>query len=177
MKADAQWNVDNKNTKLTTPKGVAAYAYVDKTEGIDGTDTGKYSLTLVMDPGPETSKFVHKYQALVADAQSKVDKPFNNSPIKENDDGTVSIRFKSKFQPSVLSPSLKPLPPEVPKGSVVRVGTKPFCYTAFGGGVSLYLNVIQMIERGTGGGDSGGFEFEAEDSDTPFETDDDDVDF
>ena len=150
-KADKLWNKKNWNIRLVTPAATASWCHLDKTEVIDGDETNKYSITLVLPAAaPETLQFVNKYLEIKSQCQQLVDKDFGNEGYKMGEDGSYEFKFKSKRKPVVVDSKKNLVTERVMGGAKVKCIVKPWFYTGLGGGVSLQLVSVQVLEMSDG---------------------------
>lgn len=190
-----------KAERFVSPKGIASYPYLTKPDTKFNPD-GEYKVSLIV-AGDDSSKIIalltEKHKAAVAqvkkeNAGKRVKE--GDLPFIENDDGTVTFKFKMKAKvtpkkgdpfeqkPALFDAKGKPLTgePKVGGGSTIKVSYEvvPY-YTAIAGvGVSLRMKAVQIIElkEYSGGGDAESYGFceedgfEADEDDTPpFDTD------
>ena len=183
--------------RFVSPKGIASYPYLTHPDTKFNPD-GEYKVSLIVasDDASKTIAFLtEKHRAAVAqvkkeNAGKRVKE--GDLPIIENEDGTVTFKFKMKAkvipkkgepfeqQPALFDAKGKPLTGEtkVGGGSTIKVCYEvvPY-YTAIAGvGISLRLKAVQIIELkeysgGGGNAESYGFGeeegFEAGEGDTP----------
>lgn len=190
-----------KAARFVSPKGIASYPYLTKPDTKFNPD-GEYKVSLSV-AGDAASKAIdfllEQHEAAVAKAKKEnAGKRVKESelPFIENDDGTVTFKFKLKAKvtpkngdtfeqkPALFDAKGKPLTGEtkVGGGSVVKVSYEvvPYYTAIAGAGVSLRLKAVQIIElkeySGGGNAESYGFGeeegFEASEEDTqPFDAD------
>jgi hypothetical protein len=171
-----------------TPKvsaGYAKYLYEKDTEGKFA--SGKYKLEIRMPKGDEeVEKFVKKIMKAHADAGDNQYKPVKDGDnIKSESDkrkdfarGHYLMVFKSTRAPTCVDSKKNPLKTEITGGDVIKVAFNAKPYEAFGGGLALYLNAVQLIEKNGGGGvdefgEEEGFVTESNGSDEFVETNSD----
>ena len=191
-----------KAERFVSPKGIASYPYLTKPDTKFNTE-GEYKVSLLVS-GDDASKAIDfltkQHKAAVSKAQKEnAGKRVKESelPFIENDDGTVTFKFKMKAKvtpkkgdpfeqkPALFDAKGKPLTgePKVGGGSVIKVSyeVEPYYTAIAGAGVSLRLKAVQIIElkeySGGGNAESYGFGeeegFEADEDDTPpFDTSD-----
>lgn len=150
--------------KIQTPKGTAGNLYLvrpDTTFGPMG--TYKMDITLNAAEGGKLLKAC-KEEATRALGSKKAAKA--RLPGNENSDGTVTFRFRSRSKPNLYDSTAALLEPEtvealrIGDGSTIRVKGEAEAYKGFGGGVTLLLYEIQIIDLV----ESGGFEPDADGS-------------
>jgi hypothetical protein len=94
-------------------------------------------------------------------------------PFVENDDDTVTFTFKSKKKPKLFDAKGNPIRNteglQRIAGSTIKVKGAFSSYEGFGGGVTAYLNDVQIIKLVEGGG--GGFGDESEGDDDGYVAD------
>jgi hypothetical protein len=157
-----------------TPKGVAALANIDKPHTKGKYADGKYKVTLKLEKGvDENDAFVAGLREMAKAAAEKQKAAWGKKklehfdPVKDGDDsdyeadeGFWLVKFKSKDKPDCRDAKKRPLPKTVKiyGGDVIKVafGTKAFNEPVQGkGGISLFLNAVQLIEKNAAyGGDA-----------------------
>ncbi len=171
---------ESKRENILTPVGFAKWAHVQTPKqpfkderGVSKGDP-KYQIDVVFsESDPEWAKFVaaikRRMDALPQQVDKKTQKPIDKQdPIKfelgEDDKptGRKYITFKTgeKFAPGVFDKYNEPMKEAVGNESKVRVSFTPVAYEAFGGGLALYLNAVQvleLVEFGKRSADSYGF--------------------
>jgi hypothetical protein len=170
----------NKHTTMTTPAGVAKWAWITKAD-TKFNEEGEYKVTLVLDQDtatPVINKIEKEldvfYKGLKAQGKKKIKeavRPYGEEVDDEGDPtGNVEFKFKSKakYKPRipVFDAKGKPLTDvEVWSGSTIKVNTALSPYEApIGAGLSMRLNAVQVIDLVQGsGGTAEGFGFGEED--------------
>jgi hypothetical protein len=141
-----------KKERLLTPVGEAKWAHVHipKEPFAGDKDKGKkYSIDVVFDPTDPA------WKAWGADIKSRA--PGGKGvPIKQEKDegdnptGRYFSTFKTgeQYPPRVFDKYGKEIPKDVliGNGSKVRVSFTPATYEGFGGGLTLYLSAVQVLE-------------------------------
>ena len=188
-----------KAERFVSPKGIASYPYLTNPDTKFNPD-GEYKVSLIV-AGDDASKVIdfltEKHKAAVAQAkQENAGKRVKEGelPFIENDDGTVTFKFKLKAKvtpkkgdpfeqkPALFDAKGKPLTGEtkVGGGSTIKVSYEvvPYYTAIAGAGVSLRLKAVQIIElkaysgggnaESYGFGEEEGFEADDEDNDPPF---------
>ena len=188
--------------RFVSPKGIASYPYLTKPDTKFNPD-GEYKVSLIV-AGDDASKAIdfltEKHNASVAQAKKEnAGKRVKEGelPFIENDDGTVTFKFKMKAKvtpkkgdpfeqkPALFDAKGKPLTgePKIGGGSTIKVSYEvvPYYTAIAGAGVSLRLKAVQIIElkeysgggnaESYGFGEEEGFEADDEDNDPPFDTD------
>ncbi len=188
--------------RFVSPKGIASYPYLTNPDTKFNHD-GEYKVSLIV-AGDDASKAIdfltEKHKAAVAQAKKEnAGKRVKEGelPCIENDDGTVTFKFKLKAKvtpkkgdqfeqkPALFDAKGKPLTGEtkVGGGSTIKVSYEvvPYYTAIAGAGVSLRLKAVQIIElkeysgggnaESYGFGEEEGFEADDEDNAPPFDTD------
>lgn len=158
--------MSEKKQQFTTPVGFAKYAYLSKPKQFTD-DRGKpkgepkYQIEVYFDPtNPDWKAVAADLQKMINAVPTQYDdekQPLKKQALfkKELDDndqptGRYYITFKTgtKFRPGVFDEYGQLIPENILIGneSRVRVNYTPAAYTAFGGGVNLYLNAVQVVE-------------------------------
>lgn len=165
--------------RLLTPVGEAKWAHVHTPKkAFDDRAEPKFQIDVVFDPkDPAWQSFGKDVQARVKACGGK------NSPLKpevegEDDKPTgrwyCTFKTGAKFAPGVFDRFGKPIPPDVlvGNGSKVRVSYSPKPYEGFDGGLTMYLNAVQvleLVEYKPKSAQNYGFETEQEPSSAPSE--------
>lgn len=142
-----------KKERKKTPIGEAKWAHIRKPkDAFDNTGSPKYQIDVVFDPKDK------EWKEWATDLRERVEAAkLSNVPIKpeKNQDGEATGRFFATFKTG------EQYPPKVfdadgrddtaadyliGNGSTVRIGYTESEYTGFGGGITLYLSAIQIIE-------------------------------
>lgn len=160
--------MSEKTTRLLTPIGFAKWAHVQTPKAAfiekDGRSKGdpKYMIDVCFSAeNADWKKWATELNAVIKSLPEQVDKRTGvitpkQMPIKrefDSDDkptGRYYVTFKTgeKFKPALFDKFGVSIPETVLIGneSKVRVAYSPVPYDAFGGGVALYLNAVQVIE-------------------------------
>lgn len=169
-----------KATTHITPMGVASYPWVTKPDTKFNAD-GEYSISLTFrdDDAAITTLLNQELDKSLEKAkeenQGKKIKQAD-SPVVENDDGTITLKFKLKAKvtpkngepfeqrPALFDSKNKPLGRDVKigGGSKVKVAFEviPFYTALVGAGISLRLKAVQLIDLVEyAGGDGGSYGF------------------
>ena len=135
--------------RIVSPVAQARFANLTETEKFDGTDTGKYSLTLVFNKDD-----VAPIEKAIAQANGGK----GRSPLKEidamaeYDAGKFKLKAKSKYQVKAVNTNGESIDLDrVQGGAEVRVQLGFAPYTQQGGGVTVYLGNIQVLREGSSG--------------------------
>jgi hypothetical protein len=194
-----------KKARLLTPVGFAKWAYVHTPKAAftekDGKPKGdpKYMIDVCFAPDdPAWKAWASSLTASIKALPVQTDK-HTGDPIKKQmplkreldiDDqptGRYYVTFKTgdRFKPGVFDKFGVPIPDTVLIGneSKVRVSYTPSEYSAFGGGIALYLNAVQVLElveyksqnAAAYGFDVEPLPTESQDSGNPFDNMDDDI--
>jgi hypothetical protein len=127
-----------------SPIGEAQYCFVNKTRPVFEEDKGKkeprYSLDLLLD---KDDKDVIAWAKSIS-ALTK----FKKMPFSVDNDGKLRVRFSSRFKPIAKDANNNNMPENVivSSGSILRVAYVPAEYPGFGGGITLYLHGVQVIQ-------------------------------
>lgn len=193
-----------KRERFNTPVGEARWAHLQKPKAAYVDEKGKskgepkYMIDVVFTPAeePEWKEWARKLVAEVKALPTQKDKTSNTAIPKQSNlkpevdaedqpTGRWYVTFKTsdKFKPAVFDRVGQLLPDGtlVGNGSRVRVNYTPQSYEAFGGGVTLYLNavqVVELVEYKAQRASAYGFEEQAPSNGTPSgESEDDDLPF
>ncbi len=134
-----------------SPEGVAAYTWLDKPD--TRFDKNKYTVTLVLPKGvKENDEFVKAIKAAHAEAGSGKDEgPAKDGDKRKEDEfnGKWTIIFNTKDTPKQVDALKAELPAgqSARSGDLVRIAFNPATYDGFGGGITLYLNAVQIIDK------------------------------
>lgn len=181
--------------RFVSPKGTASYPYLTKPDTKFNPD-GEYKVSLIV-AGDDARKAIdflaEQHEVAVAKAKKEnAGKRVKEGdlPFIENDDGTVTFKFKLKAKvtpkkgdpfeqkPVLFDAKGKPLvgEPKVGGGSTIKVSYEvvPYYTAIAGAGVSLRLKAVQIIElkEYSGGGDAESYGFGEEEG---FEAGEDDI--
>jgi hypothetical protein len=163
---------------FTTPKGAAGYSNLTKPDTKFDAE-GKYKTTLTISKEAAEALIAVAHEEAeellenVLNAPVKGKKPAKlkklddlTFPFEENDDDTVTFTFKSKKKPKLFDAKGNPIRDDdlrVGAGSTIRVKGAFSGYEGFGGGVTAYLNEVQIVKLVEFGG--GGFEADEDEED------------
>ena len=189
-----------KAARFVSPKGIAYYPYLTKPDTKFNAD-GEYKVSMIV-AGDADSKAIDFMTEQHEDAVAKARKENAGKRVKEgdlpfieNDDGTVTFKFKLKAKvtpkngdtfeqkPALFDAKGKPLTgaQNIGGGSTIKVSYEvvPYYTAIAGAGISLRLKAVQVIELkeysggGTaesyGFGEEEGFESSDEDNAPPFD--------
>lgn len=187
-----------KAPRFVSPKGAASYPYLTKPDTKFNPD-GDYKVNLIVqaeDAAQAIELLTKEHEASVAKAKAEnKGKRVKEGelPFIENDDGTVTFKFKLKAKvtpkkgdpfeqkPALFDAKGKPLTgePKIGGGSTIKVSYEiiPYFTAIAGAGVSLRLKAVQILELKEfgGGGNAEGYGFGEEEG--GFEADEDDAPF
>jgi hypothetical protein len=154
---------DKRIEYLMTPVGVAHYPHLFEVDKM----AGKYTIQLEL-AEDDAEALIAKMKDAVK-AWGTTDK----IPMKVKD-GKVLFTFKTKKEPRVVDAQNRPVPSttRIGSGSKVRIKGSLVPYEGLGGGITAYLNGVQLVDLVEWGGGAG---FEAidgytvgDDGDVPF---------
>lgn len=172
--------------RYVTPTGTAQYPWLTKPDTKFNPD-GDYSVALTFrdDDGQFSTLINSEFEKSVAKA--KEENPTSkkireaDSPITENEDGSITLKFKLKAKvtpkngepfeqrPALFDAKGKPLDNSVKIGGGTKMKVSfeivPFYTALVGAGLSLRLKAVQVIDlvEYSGGGDGSAFGFGKED--------------
>ena len=136
---------------IISPQGVAAYAWVHKPD-TKFDDEGKFKVDLVLDK-KEIDDKAKAFLKMLSSKDKKLVKDGDKHKSGENGEnpfaGKWHVTFKSSYAPDLRDAAKQKLPADVKvySGDVIRVAFSMAEYEGFGGGYTLYLNAIQLIEK------------------------------
>jgi preprotein translocase subunit SecD len=165
-----------KKVLVVTPPGTAAYAFIHKKDTEGQYATKKFKVTIVADGDADVSemrsKSIEAFRAKFPNVKIKDDEikmPFKSGDDHKNEEfrGKILIDTKSEYKPDVRDTKRQPLKKgvQVRSGDVIRAVVNLFPYeqtekvregkktvnvTVYG--VSAQLNLVQLIEKRSGGG-------------------------
>jgi hypothetical protein len=156
-----------------TPKGIASFAHLATPDTKGQYADNKFKVTLKLKKGEKVNEsFVKELRAEATAAAKQQMADWNKKklehfdPVKDGDDkdeaekkGTAGfwlITFKGKYKPKTVDAKRRPLPQGVLVlgGDEIKVayGTKPFAKAVQNkGGISLYLNAVQLLQKNNDG--------------------------
>jgi hypothetical protein len=132
--------------KIVSPVCEARFPNLTSTEKFDGTDTGKYSLTIILD-----EKDIKPIEKAIAEANGgKGNNPLKQIPADaEYDAGKYKLKAKSQFQVKAVNRNKESIDlSRVGGGASIRVQLGFAPYTQGGGGVTVYLGNVQVLKEG-----------------------------
>jgi hypothetical protein len=147
---------------MITPQAFAGYAknlYVPDTDGKYADN--KYKLQVRLPKGSdEVEAFVKKLTDMHDDANFGPNTPVKDGDALESDNikaiefgrGHYLMTFKSKRLPTFVDSQKQPMVEQIDGGDMVKIAFNMVPYEAFGGGHALYLNAVQLIQKGGNGG-------------------------
>lgn len=168
---------------VVSPVGVAAYAWVNKpdTKFAKPGENGKYKITLVLDDTEDNRSFLSKIEAAAREIAPQMDPvvkmkrvlthtpwslPEDDDPsdekLKEEFKGKIRLTANSDFKPGQIDSNRQGLPEDifVMSGDHVRIKAMVKPFDGLGGGISLKLKTVQLINKvhRAGGVDTSGFD-------------------
>ncbi|SAK95794.1 hypothetical protein AWB76_07197 [Caballeronia temeraria] len=147
---------------FTTPKGPAGYTNLSKPDTkFDPEGKYKTSITLPREQAEKLMELAQEEANELAVLDKKTKKIVMPEGIKypyvENDDDTVTFTFKTKKKPKLFDAKGNPIRNaddlRIGGGSTIRVKGAFSSYEGFGGGVTAYLNEVQLIKLVEFGGE------------------------
>jgi len=146
-----------KMERLLTPVGEAKWAHVQEPKaGFNDKEEPKYCIDVVFSPDDaEWAEWAKGIKVLADEAGGgnpvKWEKNKDpNDPKKKLKTGNLVASFHTsvKMKPGLFDYKGVPMGDEVlvGNGSMVRINYSPKAYPGFGGGVTLYLNAIQVMD-------------------------------
>jgi hypothetical protein len=164
-------------TNFITPVALAKFCWLDKPDaGFDGKSAPKFKIRGLLEDTPEIRSAIEAAMATgLAEAKRdaiKLKKIFKNpftfpEDVDEDDfeiaEGATRAKFdedhrgkiffdaKTGFKPGLIDTALQDLPEDVKimSGDMVKVKAEVMPYEGFGGGFTLRLKVVQLIEKNT----------------------------
>lgn len=135
-------------SKYVSPKGTAGYPKLTRPDTKFKAE-GEYSTSLTMGKkiaAPLVAQIEEAYvEEFGAKAVAKA-----NYPFKEDDEGNITFKFKSKNKPKLFDAGGKPIKDEelnVGSGSVLKVAGAISCRAVSGKNyATLYMNQVQVID-------------------------------
>jgi len=142
--------------RFNTPCGEARWCYVQEPKApFDRKGDPKYEVTIIFDP--KDAIWVNWCKTICASVKASNGK---HNPIKwetEKDKqgvkvktGKLAVRFRTgaQYKPGLFDKFGRKMPDGtlIGNGSKIVVNYSPDTYTGFDGGVTLYLNAIQVME-------------------------------
>jgi hypothetical protein len=148
--------MNEKHERLLTPIGEARWAHVQEPkQPFEGKGEAKYQIDVVFDPADtEWKQWGREITARVKASPGK------HNPIKWDvkvdgkgakvKTGKLMATFKTgaRFKPPLFDKFGRPLADGtlIGNGSRVRINYTPAPYEGFGGGITLYLNAVQVVD-------------------------------
>lgn len=157
--------MSEKKQKLLTPVGFAKWAWLNKPKQFKdekGNNKGepKYQIEVYFDPSnPDWKAWAGILQTLITsvpvqkngEGEAMPKQKLFKKEMDDNDQATgryyVTFKTNEKFKPGIFDRYGQEMPDSVMIGneSSVKINYSVSAYTAFGGGVNLYLNAVQVI--------------------------------
>ena len=149
--------MSKKIQRINTPIGEVRFSYLDKPRpAYDDKGKPKFEITLrFKQDDPDWKKFCTEITGMVKAIGERAGNPIHWETEKDENDkkvktGFLAIRFATgeQFKPAVFDAYGRPLPEgvRVGNGSMARVNCNPAPYEGFGGGITMYLNAVQITE-------------------------------
>lgn len=165
---------------INTPPGFAVFAWLNEPD-TKYNEAGEYKLTVSLEDTPAVRAMLERIESEARAAAPQMSPPvklkrvLSSVPWKlpEDDDPTdpdfreelrdrIRITAKSKFKPGFVDSKVQTLPEDVWPARGDKVSLKAYIkpYDGLGGGISLRLKTVQLIEKNFRGGgvDAEGFE-------------------
>ncbi len=178
-------------TKMTSPKGVAVWPWLNEPDTRWDTSEYKVSLKVYGKPAMEFTQLLEEfYKQGYTDLAKELKKPKlkkANMPWSEvvddqgNLTGEIEFKFKNKSsyeyegktienRVALIDRAGKIVESRIGSGSEIKIGFEPYVWhvPSMGVGMTLRLKAVQVLElvEYGGGSSSGDFEFEFEDTTT-----------
>jgi PDZ domain-containing secreted protein len=140
---------------FTTPIGAAGYSNLTRPDTKYDPD-GVYKTSITV-PADKAEKIIEKAKELAVDELGPKKASKATIPVKENEDGTVTIRLKTKNKPKLFDAKGNLIRNadelRVGGGSTIRAkGSMKAYENGSNIGISFYLNEVQIIKLQAGGG-------------------------
>lgn len=147
--------------EFKTPKGIASFPSLEKTEFYQGKDMGYFKTKLILTPA-EAKPLVEACKEVAVDEYGPKKAGVVSMLFKKDADENYVFQFKSKHNPVIYDAKGKVVTEElkIDSGSIIKVsGTfKPKQGTQ---GINAFLNAVMVVELKSYGGD---YAFDAEDA-------------
>lgn len=156
-----------KRINFVSPKGIAVYPHITKADTVGEYADNKYKVQLQLDP-TDLAKVKQQIAQIASQFKYKVSTP--HMPFKMGKDGVELLVAKSKYLPAIIDAQRNTIvdkwnPPgedvlrtiKVGPGSIIKIGCTPFAYDK---GLSLQLEIVQIIQSSGGGANLDGFDEE-----------------
>ena len=131
---------------LFSPLATAGFAHLQEPDSVGDYADGKWKIQLYFEDNAEFREFRDAVMLLYKGGRE---------PFKEQEDGTFLLNPKTAHKPSIVDAKLQPITDDVYKGSKVIASVTPAPYE---GGLTTYLNAVQVIELVTRDNGLSGFE-------------------
>jgi hypothetical protein len=145
---------EEKKPKLSivTPKGRALFVYLKEPNKRFNADNDKLECSIILDRNEAS------VQEFITKVEEFADKCGVPCPIKDGKtEGEVVLKSKTKLKPAVLDAHRNVIPEaesEFRSGSTIKLWVVFQPYDQLGGGLTAYLNGVQLLSRVNGGGDA-----------------------
>ena len=151
--------------RIITPKGVAAWAWCKEPDVKFNPENPDYKITVVLDDNKESramcDDIIAKGKAHAVADGVKLKKVFklpfdlpedddtDDEDFKEEFKGKIRLTGKSKYKPKQIDAAMRPLTEDiyVMSGDAVKVRFAVKSYDGFGGGITVKLDLIQLLEK------------------------------
>lgn len=133
---------------FVSPKGTAAYAWITKPDTKFNPE-GVYKTTVIVDDPAAAAPFIEAIKEVYVEEHGTKKLAKAQLSYEENEDGTVSFKFKSQHKPKLFDSKGKPITGDVKigNGSKIKVSGGFGAYDKGANtGVTLYLNAVQIID-------------------------------
>lgn len=130
--------------KLVTPRGSLLWPKLFKPDTKFNPD-GVYSTGIVMHlEDPKVKEFLEKIKEFKEETNAGPKLPFS----MDKDEGTVTLRCKTMELPAVVDAKKNPIDkdPNVGNGTVAKISVAFVPYEMQGGGLTCYIQAVQLIE-------------------------------
>lgn len=131
----------------------ASFPSLDQPDTTSKYPSGKYEVSAYLDEADDAGSLAVLRDAVAGAADSEwpgVNIDGIKSPLKVQEDGSVRVTFKSKSKPSMQDASGNALSDDliIGRGDLLRVAGNAKAYSTAGNkGVTLYLNVVRLIDK------------------------------
>lgn len=150
------------------PQSIVKYSNIQTPDRYDpgnGQAKEEYRVTIIVDPeAPEWKETIDKltaFQNARAEEYDQDEKPLSclkRRTDKETKEKEYTMKFHSKSRDyfEVVDAHNRPYAEEPWGGSEVKVFATPEYYDGFGGGITLYLNKVMVVNNAKNSGGGGG---------------------
>jgi hypothetical protein len=150
-------NFEDSMTPFVFPQGTVRFSHLITPDTYEGKT--QYKVEVVIDEtNPEWKEVLENLKKFQDDRALANGKSTKDLSCVVRKDGLAFLKFHSNSNEffSIVDKNNQPYDQEPWRGSTVRVFGKPEYYTGFGGGITLYLMKVQVVEnaKDIGGGGS-----------------------